>query len=70
MLGNLLNRLSGLLLLVAFLLGGLAVWERLVNHFGYTTLHGLAPWRLLAYSGVALLFVIALELREIRTQRR
>lgn len=70
MLGTLLSRLNGLLLLTAFVLGGLAVWERLANHFGYTSLHGYAPWRLLAYAAVVLLFVIALELRGIREQRR
>ncbi len=51
----------------AFLLAGLAVWEKLANIVGYTVLQGrYAPSRLLEFSVVALLFVVALLLREIR----
>jgi len=56
---------------VAFLLGGLAIWERLARLFGYTILRGsYEPWRLLEFSGVTLLFVIALQLREIKVLLR
>ena len=64
--------LSRLLFIVAFLLGALAVWEKLVQMFGYTILRGssLGPWRLLEFSAVILLFVIALQLREIKMSLR
>jgi len=60
--------LSRVLFIVAFLLGGLAVWEKLAQLFGYTILGGssFGPWRLLEFSAVILLFVIALQLREIK----
>ena len=50
----------------AFLLAGLAVWEKLANLLGLTLLRVYSPWRLLEFSVVVLLFVIALQLREIR----
>ena len=50
----------------SFLLAGLAVWEKLANLFGYTILRGYAPSRLLSFAAVALLFVIALQLRELK----
>lgn len=56
-----------LLFIVAFLLGCLAAWEKLARLFGYTILGGYyEPWRLLEFSAVILLFVIALQLREIK----
>lgn len=55
------------LFVVAFLLGCLAVWEKLARLFGYTILgRYYEPWRLLEFSAVILLFVIALQLREIK----
>jgi hypothetical protein len=52
----------------AFVLAGVAVWEKLANFVGYTVLRGqYAPGRLLEFAAVALLFVAALLLREIRT---
>ena len=58
---------SRVLFVVAFLLAGLGVWERLAQLFGYTVLRGYyQPWRLLEFSAVALLFVMALQLREIK----
>jgi hypothetical protein len=54
------------LFVLAFVLAAVAIGERLVNQFGYTVLRGaFAPYRLLELAGIALLFVIALELREI-----
>jgi hypothetical protein len=56
------------LFLGAFALAGLAVLEKLANLLGYTVLQGsYEPSRLLEFAGVALLFVFALLLREIRT---
>jgi hypothetical protein len=67
------NPLSNLasrgLFVVAFGLAGLAVWEKLANLFGRTLvfLGGyVAPSRLLELAVIALLFVIALQLREIK----
>jgi hypothetical protein len=66
MIGKLSNVMSRVLFLVAFLLAGLAVWEKLLNAFGFTMLRGYAPSRLLEYAAVAVLFVIALQLREMK----
>ena len=56
---------------VAFLLAGLGVWEKLIRLFGYTMFKGsYEPWRLLEFSAVILLFVMALQLREIRMALR
>ncbi len=60
-----------LLLMVAFLLAGLSGWEKLAQLFGYTILRdSYQPWRLLEFSAIALLFVIALQLREIKMSLR
>src|SRR5207302_8796008 len=66
MIGKLSSVMSRVLFLVAFLLAGLAVWEKLLNAFGFTMLRGYAPSRLLEYAAVAVLFVIALQLREMK----
>jgi hypothetical protein len=56
---------------VAFALLGLAVIERVVNFFDYTILRGAyRAGRLLEFSVVLLLFVLALELREVREALR
>ncbi len=52
--------------IASFLVAGLAIWEKLANLFGFTLLRGFPPSRLLAYSAIPLLFVIALQLREIK----
>ena len=55
----------------AFLLAAIAVLERLANAAGYTFLGATyGPSRLLELASVALLFVIALLLREIRSGHR
>jgi hypothetical protein len=68
MMQQLTSILCRILFIVAFLLSGLAAWEKLAQLFGYTILGGsfFGPWRLLEISGVALLFVMALQLREIK----
>ena len=63
--------LSRVLFVVAFALAGLGAWEHLARLLGYTVVRGhYDPWRLLEYSAVALLFVIALQLREIKLSPR
>jgi hypothetical protein len=56
-----------LLFIVAFLFGAFAVWEKVARLCGYTVLKGYyEPGRLLEISAFALLFVMALQLREIK----
>jgi hypothetical protein len=60
---------SRVLFVGAFLLAVLAVWEKLSNLLGYTILRGIScPSRLLELAGITLLFVIALQLRELKGQ--
>ncbi len=59
--------LSRALFVIAFALTGIAVWEKLANLVGYTVLRGrYAPGRMLEFAAIAVLFVIALQVREIR----
>jgi hypothetical protein len=53
----------------AFILAGVAVWEKLANFWGFTLAGVYNPWRFMEASGVALLFVIALQLREIKLNK-
>ena len=58
--------ISRVLFVASFVLAGLAVCEKLANLFGFTVLREIyEPWRLLEFAAVALLFVFALQLREI-----
>jgi hypothetical protein len=62
--------MSRVLFLAAVLLAGLAVGEKLLNAFGFTVLRDYAPSRLVEFAAVAVLFVIALQLREIKEQQK
>jgi hypothetical protein len=58
---------SRFLFVVAFILGVLAVCLKVVRLFGSTELAGGYPaFRLLEISAIALLFIVALQLREIK----
>lgn len=58
--------ISRVLFVGAFVLAGLAVLEKIVNVAGFTVLRGsYVPSRLLEVAAVALMFVIALQLRDI-----
>ena len=57
---------SRILFVLAFVFAAFAVWEKLANMFGYTLLRIYSPWRLLEFSAIVLLFLIALQLREIK----
>jgi hypothetical protein len=59
--------LSRVFFAVAFVLLGFAVWEKLANLMGLTLLRVYSPFRLLEFAALVLLFVIALQLREIKT---
>ena len=55
------------LLCAAFVIAAIAVLERIFNFFGYTLVRELySPGRLLEIAAVGLLFVIVLQLRQIR----
>jgi len=56
-----------ILFLASFVVAGIAVWEKLANIMGLTLTRGYySNWQLLEYSAIVLLFVIALQLREIK----
>ena len=57
---------SRIIFVASFFLAGIAVIEKLLNLLGVTFLRGYDPWRILELSAVALLFVIAVQLREIK----
>jgi len=59
---------SRVLFLIAFGLAGVAVWEKLANVMGYelTFVADYAPSRLLEWAVTLLIFVIAVQLRELR----
>jgi len=61
---------SRLFFLGAFVLLGLEIIERISNGAGYTIvlLGRFAPGRLLEIAGILLVFVIAIQLREIRQE--
>jgi hypothetical protein len=64
---ELMSYASRLLFIGALILACFAVLEKLANLAGYTLLQGsYDPSRLLEFAGIALLFVFALLLREIR----
>ncbi len=60
---------SRVLFVGSFLLAALAVLEKAVNVFGFTLLRTYAPWRILEFAAVMLLFVIALQLRELKERQ-
>src|SRR5262249_1470955 len=65
--GEYMSLINRILFVSSLVLGGLAAWEKIANLFGYTVLQGMyEPWRLMDFAGLALLYVIALQLREIR----
>jgi hypothetical protein len=67
---RLISLVSRVLVIIAFALASIALWEKVANLFGLTVTRGYAPWRLLEFTIVVLLFVIALQLREIKTSIR
>jgi hypothetical protein len=55
-----------ILFLTSFIIAGVAISEKVANLLGLGMLRGYPPSRLLAFSAVSLLFVVALQLREIK----
>lgn len=59
--------MSRVLFLASFVVAGIAVWEKLANLMGLTLIRGYySNIQLLEFSAIALLFVMALQLREIK----
>ena len=70
MLSQHIHVISRIIFVGAFALAGLAIWEKVINFFGFTLtfMRGYAPSRLLEWSAVALLFVITIQLSEKQAQ--
>jgi hypothetical protein len=67
MIKQLTSLISRILFIISFAIAGIALWEKLANLFGLTLTRGYySIWQLLEYAAIALLFVIALQLREIK----
>jgi hypothetical protein len=66
---KLVSTVSRLFFLGGFLLLALALFERIANATGYTILQGKGA-RLLEFAVVLLLFVIAVQLREMKEELR
>lgn len=67
MINNFLRFISQILFLLAFIAAGFAVWEKLANFIGFTVIRGYySQWQLIELATIALIFVIAIELREIK----
>jgi hypothetical protein len=65
---KLVSLVSRLFFLGAFVLLGLALIERIANASGYTILRAYSGGRLLEIAVVLLVFVIAVQLREMREE--
>jgi hypothetical protein len=71
MLPSLVSLASRVLFVASFLMAALAALEKVANLMGLTLLRGAyTPWRLLEFSVVGVLFVIALQLRELKSSLR
>jgi len=71
MVSNWSSMFSRILFVVCVVIAALAVWERVLNAFGFTFVGGqLSPSRMLEFSAVGVLFVIALQLRELKEIER
>jgi len=57
---------SRIFFIAAFVFGTLATLEKLANIIGYSLLGTYSPWRLLEFAIVSLIFVIALQLRDLK----
>ena len=68
---NMLSPIARIAFIVAFVVAGLGILERLSNMLGYTILRGtFAGGRLFEISAILVIFVIAMLLREIRNLLR
>jgi hypothetical protein len=68
---NLASLLSRAVFALAFVIVGLAIFERVAFVFGYTLLRGaITGGRLLEIAAILMIFVIAILLRQIRDELR
>ena len=65
---KLISTMSRLFFLAAFVLLGLALVERVANATGYTIIEVARAGRLLEFAVVLLVFVIAMQLREMKEE--
>lgn len=65
---KLISMMSRIFFLGAFVLLGLALIERVANATGYTLVEAFRSGRLLEVAVVLLVFVIAIQLREIKEE--
>lgn len=63
---KLLSRISRVFFAGAFLLFALAIIERIANATGYTLLQSYRGGRILEFAAILLIFVIAVQLREMK----
>ena len=57
-----------ILFIASFIITGVAIWEKLANSMGLTLIRQYySSWHLLEIAAIILLFVIALQLREIKS---
>jgi len=69
MITQIISLVCRVLFAASFVMSGIAVWEKLANMMGLTLTRGYySNWQLLEFSAVSLLFVMALQLREIKTK--
>jgi hypothetical protein len=67
MINQLTSLISRILFTASFITAGIVFLEKLANYVGYTLTRGYySNWQILDLSAIALLFVIALQLREIK----
>jgi hypothetical protein len=67
MIKHITSLITRILFIASFIMAGIAAWEKLANIMGLTLMRGYySNWQLLEFSAIALLFVVALQLREIK----
>jgi hypothetical protein len=67
MIKQIISLISRILFIASFIIAGIALWEKLANLIGLTLTRGYySNTQLLEFSITALLFVIAIQLREIK----
>jgi hypothetical protein len=67
MINTLSSLISRILFLASFIIALIALLEKAANLLGYTFTRGYySNWQFLEFAAIALLFVIALQLREIK----
>jgi uncharacterized membrane protein len=67
MINRITSLISWILFIASFVIAGIALWEKLANLMGLTLTRGYyTNMQLLEFSVIALLFVITIQLREIK----